>query len=246
MNKLMLIGLSAIALVGITGCSSLSEWYDAQLLQWREAQEREYRRLAGLPPAQAVQSPNRNIAFLAKQSCDLFNMAQPKMRAYIALTENSYEYNGFVNDVRYYIENEKMTEAEAQKKVYDAVIAADATRPDDEKVWPKILKGAAAARQFGPQSERDQMMALLSRSIEISAAVVNICKTLRDRQKKMKKLVKEKKMSKKQMKEENGLIMQRLAECSAIQMQLSEAGRCISFMMDQYNRAKELEREAAR
>ena len=49
-----------------------------------------------------------------------------------------------------------------------------------------------------------------------------------------------------ELNKENTVILQRLSECAAINGQLSDAGSCISFMEDQYNRARELENEAAR
>ena len=246
MHKLMMFSLSALAGVMLAGCSTLSEWYDTQLLKRRAAKEAEFKRLADSPPAQVVKSPRKEIAIRAHESCDLFNVAQPKMKAYIALTENSYEYRGYINDVQYYIEEEKMSSAEAQKKVRDAVIAGDASRPDDEKIWPKIVKGAEAARQFGSEAEWKLFLALRLQQIEINAKVVKICKAFYDRQKELKKLVKKKQISKEQMQQENSVILERLAECAAIQRQLSDAGKCIAYMVEQHNRVMEFEREAAR
>ena len=253
-DKLKGISVIVLSVVIFIGCDTMKEkwaetkeWYETQQLKRREAQEKEYKRLAALPPAQVVvQSPSQDIAICAKQSCDLFNVAQPKMRAYIALTENSYEYRGYINDVQYYIEEEKMPSAEAQKKVRDAVLAGDANRPEGEKVWPKIVKGAEASRQFGSEAEWKQFLGLRVRHLEITANVVKICKALYDRQKELKKLAKHRQISQEQMQQENSAILQRLAECAAIQRQLSDAGKCISFMVEQHNRIMEFEKEAAR
>ncbi len=253
-NLLIVSSAIALSVTIFIGCTTMKEkwneakeWHETQQLKRREAKEKEYKRLASLPPAQVVvQTPSREIAVCAQQSCDLFNVAQPKMRAYIDLTENSYEYRGYVNDVQYYIEEEKMSSADAQKKVMDAVIAGDANRPDGEKVWPKIVKGAEAARQFGSEAEGKQFLGLNIRYLEINARIVKICKGLYDRQKELKKLVKHKQISKEQMQQENSVILQRLAECAAVQQQLSDAGKCISFMVEQHNRVRELENEAAR
>ena len=247
MHKLTKILAFLLAGVIFAGCSTIQEWYETQKLKWREAQEQEYRRLAALPPAQlVVQSPRRDIAICAKESCDLFNVAQPKMRAFIALTENSYEYRGYCNDVQYYIEQEKMSSAEAQKKVRDAVIAGDANRPDGEKVWPKIVKGAEAARQFGFASEREQFLALQVRQLEIYARLVKIIQNLNKERKELRKLAKEKMISKAERREREVVIGQRISECMAIQGQVALSGRCISFMIEQYNRVMELESDAAR
>ena len=256
MKMRTLITVVGIALAGrvFFGCSTMKEWsasaqewYETQQLKRREAQEKEYKRLAALPPAQVVvQSPSKEISICAKQSCDLFNVAQPKMRAYIALTENSYEYRGYINDVQYYIEEEKMSSADAQKKVRDAVIAGDAKRPDGEKVWPKIVKGAEAARQFGSESEFKQFLALRASHLEIEARLVKIIQNLFKLRKELKKAAKEKRISKDERLAKENAILQRLEECTAVQQQLSDAGKCISFMVEQHNRIMEFEKEAAR
>lgn len=234
MNKFM-VDFGVVALIGmmvgvacVCGCLSPEEQ--------REAIRREYDRLASLPPAKPIKSPMPEIANCSRQSCDLFNVAQPKMRAYIAKVETSREYTGFINDIRYYVEEKKMSPVEAQRKVRSAVIAADANRPDGEKVWPKILKGAKAARQFGSASERKQFAELDARYCEICAALGKISKQLR----KMQKDLKHEKNKSVRM-EKNAVIASRYAECLEVQCQLSDAGRCISFMKDQYDRANELE-----
>ena len=236
MNKKIGVVEIVLTSVVLAGCSTLSEWYAEQQLKWREAQEREYKRLAELPPAQMVKSPDRDIAACAKQCCDLFNVAQPKMRAYIIKIETSREYVGFINDVQYCIEEEKMSNTEACKKVKDAVVAADANRPDDEKVWPKILKGWEAARQLGPKADELLILELNHRHIATCARMGKIYKKLRKSQKELKN---EKNKTAKQ--ERAAELMNRLAECAAIQKQLSDASKCISFMMNQYSRVKELE-----
>ena len=146
MNKVMMIA-GAIALIGVmTGCLTMSPE------ERREAYAKEYERLAALPPAEVVQSPNKAISDCAKLSCDLFNEVQPLMKAYATAVENRREYTGFMNDVRYYVEEEGMSNKDACKKVHDAVIAADAKLPADQKVWPKIQKGIVAANQLDPRS----------------------------------------------------------------------------------------------
>ena len=255
-HEVKVFGLLAIMLAGVVlvGCSTIKalgadakEWYETQQLKRREAQEKEYKRLAALPPAQVVvKSPRRDIVDCSRQSRDLFNVAQPKMKAYITLTENSYEYRGYINDVQYYIEEEKMSSAEAQKKVRDTVIAGDANRPDGEKIWPKIVKGAEAARQFGAESEWKLFLGLRVRHLEINARLVKIIQSLNKQRKELSKAEKAKRISRAQRLEKEIELVQRLSECMAIQQQLSDSGKCISYMVEQCNRVRELEREAAR
>ncbi len=246
MHYVRIVVLASLSVLFGIGCSTVKEswratqdWYAEQQVKWREAQEEEYRRLASLPPAEVVASPNPAIAMCARQSCDLFNVAQPKMLAYVAKTETSREYTGFMNDIKYLVEEKKMSEQEACRKVADAVIAADANRPDDEKVWPKIQRGLAAAKLLGTKSERDQMLGLSRRRAEIAEAVGKICKNLRKVQKALKH---EKNKTVRQAAEEE--IMKRTAECAAIQGQLSESQKCISLMYDQQSRVAELENYA--
>ena len=253
MHKSIAVFATAFCGMAFTGCNTMSEywkstqeWYETQQLKRREAQENEYKRLAALQPAQVVFTPSRDIAICAQQSCDLFNVAQPKMRAYVALTENSYEYRGYINDVQYYIDEEKMSRDEAQKKVRDAVIAGDLNRPEEEKIWPKVLKGAEAARQFGTESESKQFLALRASHLEIEARLAKITQALFRFRKDLKKAEKNKQISKESRMEQESAIMQRLAECAAVQRQLSDAGKCISFMEEQCNRVREFEKEAAR
>ena len=143
--------------------SSAQEWYSAQQVKWRERKEKEYKQLVALPPAQMIVSSHPGIASCAQASCALFNEAQSKMKAYIAFAETSHEYVGFVNDIQYYVEEEKLSAQEACAKVKSAVLAADAKLPEEEKVWPKILRGYAAASVLGPQNELSRIAALSSR-----------------------------------------------------------------------------------
>jgi len=88
MNKLVGIAGVGMAVAVVAGCATT-----------RDAYEKEYARLSSMPPATLVVSPNREVANCAKSSCDLFNEVQPLMKAYVAKTESSHEFTGFMNDV---------------------------------------------------------------------------------------------------------------------------------------------------
>lgn len=213
-----LIVIGAVALAGVmTGCFTMSPE------ERREAYQKEYSRLAALPPAQMVQSPNPDIANCAKLSCDLFNEVRPMMKAYVDKTESNREYTGFMNDIQYYVKEEKMSEKDACKKVADAVIAADADRPDDQKVWPKIKKGIAAANELEPKKQLAQIALLLARNSEI----VNSIQRFKDSD------------AFKNM-DIQGKIA-RGKECSAIIDQSEDTGKCLYFLQDQYTRVLMLE-----
>lgn len=262
MSKYKLMVISVVLLAGMmfTGCSTVKQWsadvqdwYSAKQLEWREARQKELKQLAALPPAQmVVVSPKPDItncaitnAICAKLSCDLFNMAQPKMKAYIAFAETSREYTGFVNDIQYYMEEEKLPVQEACKKVADAVKAADAKRPDDQKIWPKIVKGVNAARTLGTENQLAPIMELSSRRLGVSAMLGKNLKRMDKLQKKFKDAKKKKEIDENTYRQCIGVIMSRRAECAAINNQLNLTSRCISFMRDQYSRMKDLEKYAA-
>lgn len=189
----------------------------------REAYQNEYKRLAALPPAQMVASPNPDVANLAKMSCDLFNEFQPMMKAYVDKVETSREYTGFLNDVRYYVEQEKMSEADACKKVAADVQAADAKLAADQKVWPKILRGYAAVGELDVKSQLVKIAALVARNQKIVESVKNLSSG--------KSFEKEDFMGK----------AQRGRECNAILSQATDTLNCLKYLGDQYTRSLELE-----
>jgi len=187
----------------------------------RAAYQKEFERLSNLPPAVAVASPNKAITKCAKLSCDLFNEVQPLMKAYVAKVESNREYTGFMNDVQYYVKEEKLSNQEACKKVKDDVVAADANRPDDQKVWPKIKRGIAAANELDPKKQLAQIAILVARNADIQKEVSDLPKSFSN--------------------EDFAGKMKRGDECSAISKQLAESAECLVYLGDQYSRVVELE-----
>ena len=90
------------------------------------------------------------------------------MKAYVAKVESCREYTGFMNDIRYYVEEEKLSNKEACRKVCDAVIAADANRAGGQKIWPKIQKGIVAANELDPKKQLAKIALLIARNTEPS------------------------------------------------------------------------------
>lgn len=210
MNKLTALSAGALVAVVVSGCATV-----------RDAYQKEFERLSALPPAAPVMSPNRDIANCARFSCDLFNEVHPLMKAYVAKTETSLEYAGFMNDVQYYVDEEKMSNEDACKKVAEEVIAADANRPDDQKLWPKIQKGIFAARELDPKAQLVKIGLLVVRNTEIVQSVQKLPDTFKN----------EDMMGK----------AKRGAECAAISAQLAESLECLHFLGDQYTRVLALE-----
>ena len=187
----------------------------------RAAYQEEFERLESLPLAQQVASPNKEVSGCAMLSCGLFNEVQPLMKAYVAKVESNREYTGFMNDIRYCVEEEKLSNADACKKVTDAVLAADVSRPDDQKLWPKIKKGIDAVNELDPKKQLIQIAALTVKNQDASKKVEALPKAYE--------------------KEDISGKIARGRECSSISEQLADATKCLVFLGDQYARVVELE-----
>lgn len=233
--------LAAVVIgVALVGCSSIKEgwtatqeWYAARRVEWRKAKEKEYKRLATMPPAEVVASPDGGISQCARFSTDLFNEAQKKMKAYVDFAETCREYTGFVNDIQYYVEEEKMSREAACKRVVAEVRAVDVKLPDDQKLWPRIKRSAAAASELGPKNELNVILGLNSRAVKLRSWLVkkqSELLELRKRERKNRNMVVE--------------IDKRLVECTAVGVQLNDASKCISFMIDQHNRVDALNNDS--
>lgn len=213
MNKMTALFAGALSAAVMMGCTTMTPE------EQRAAYEEEYARLASLPPARPVMSPNRDIANCARLSCDLFNEVHPLMKAYVASVENCREYTGFMNDVRYVKDTEGLSEAEATKKVAAEVIAADANRPDDQKLWPKIATGIRAANELDPKAQLAKIALLVARNTEIVQSVQKLPDAFKG--------------------EDFKGMMQRGSECAAISAQLADTLACLVFLGDQYARVIE-------
>ncbi len=205
-------------------CACVSGCFTTSPEERRAAYQKEFERLSNLPPAVAVASPNQSIAACAKLSCDLFNEVQPMMKAYVAKVESNREYTGFMNDIQYYVKEEKMSDKEACKKVTDDIVAADANRPDDQKVWPKVKRGIAAANELEPKKQLAQIAVLVARQADIQKKVSDLPKSYSN--------------------EDFAGKIKRGEECSAISKQLAESVECLAYLGDQYSRVVELENYA--
>lgn len=210
MNKVIVIVTVVLSVVFFSGCATS-----------RDAYQREYARLSALPLATPVISPNRNVANCARLSCDLFNEVHSLMKAYVAKTETCREYTGFMNDVQYYVDEQKMSNQEACRKVADEVIAADANRPNDQKLWPKIQRGIVSVNELDPKKQLATIALLVVRNTKIAQSVSNLPKSFQH--------------------EDFMGQANRGVECAVISKQLAESLECLTFLGDQYSRVLELE-----
>ena len=209
MKKLMVIA-GAVALAGvIAGCAST-----------REAVQKEYERLTSLPAAEQVVSPNKQVNDVGRASSDLYNVCHAKLKNYVAATENHREFTGFMNDVQIVIKDEGLSEEDAMAKVCALVQEEDKARPDAEKVWPRILKGWAAANALDPAKQLAEVATLVIRNQEIVKSANSLPNSFAN----------EDFMSK----------AQRGAEAAKIGEQAAETTEMLLFLGEQFRRVQKL------
>ena len=142
MNKLMMVASATMVGAMVAGCMSA-----------KEKITEEYNRITSLPPAeQVVCGCDKAIDDLGGAVCDAHNFAQGKMVAYVKATENHREYLGFQNDVEVLVKEEGLSNEEAIKKLNAEILAADATRAEPDKVWPRIVEGIVAVEALKPEA----------------------------------------------------------------------------------------------
>ena len=207
--KKILMGVSAAVIsMVITGCMTA-----------REKIQEEYARLTALPPAERVHAPDRSIDDLGRLSHDSFNEMHGVMKAYVAASENHREYVGFMNDVQCCVQEEKLSNEDACKKVADAVIAEDANRPADEKVWPKVVEGINAVNALDPAKKLEELGVLTIRN----AGFIKTAAELRN--------------------SFNGFdaaTLQKVEAVGKIGVQLKDTSECLAFLVEQFRRVQVL------
>lgn len=157
MKKLMMVAGVAALVVMIAGCATVT----------REDIAKEYERVAALPPAERIHSPNKAVDDFGRLSFDLYNYCHPLLKNYVAATTNHRQYTGFMNDVQFVMKSEGLSEEDAMAKVCALVQEEDQARPEAEKVWPKIVEGWAAANALDPAKQLAEIARLLLRNHEI-------------------------------------------------------------------------------
>lgn len=204
MKKLTMIVGALLAGVILTGCATS-----------RDSWQKEYARLAALPPGMMVESPDPHVAEVARTSSEVFTEVQSVMKAYVDKIDASHEYTGFMNDIAYFVKEEKLSDEDACKKVYEAVLAADANRPADQQVWPKIAKGIAAANELDPKKQLSQLALLTARNLTVVENVQNLKKSFNG---------------------DFATVAQRTRECTAILEQTKDSAECLLFLGEQFRR----------
>ena len=206
------VRLAVAAVVGsfIAGCATVS----------REDIAKEYERVAALPPAKRILSPNKQVDDVARLSFDLYNYCHPLLKNYVAATTNHRQYTGFMNDVQFVMKNEGLSEADAMAKVCALVQEEDKARPDAEKVWPRIVKGWAAANALDPAKQLAEIARLVIRNQEIVKSAKELPNSFKN----------EDFMGK----------AKRASEVSLITAQLAQTAEMLAFLGEQYRRVQKL------
>lgn len=167
MHKMAMVA-GLLALVVTTGCNSVT----------RDKMAQEYDRLAALPPA----APNHCASDQALDSLGVavsanYNFAHKLMKEFVGATENRRAYLGFLNDVAFYVEEEKMEEAAAMERVAKEIQEADAKIEDPkEKVWPRVVEGINATNALNPEQKLVEIAPVAAATLKAIAD----CQKLKD------------------------------------------------------------------
>ena len=206
--KTIMLGAGAAAVVMlITGCAST-----------REVVQKEYERVIAMPPAEQVVSPNKQVNNLGQLSFDQYNFCHSLLKEYVSATENHREYTGFMNDVQCVMKDEGLGEEEAMSKVCALVQEEDKSRPDAEKVWPRIQEGWAAANALDPAKKLAEIARLVVRNQDISSSTKKLPDSYKDEEFKSK--------------------IARGVESGNISKQLAQSAEILAFLGEQYRRVQ--------
>ena len=209
MKRMIVIGACIAAVV--TGCMTMTPE------EKRAAIEKEYARIASLPPPKRIIVNDKALNDLGLVACDNFSFAHRLMKEYVAATENNRDYVGFLNDIQYFVKEEGLSEQDAYNKAWAAVLEHDAKVAEAEKVGPRIIKGAAAVRALDPKKKLAELAII---GIEIAKASKSASQL------------------KNSFKGFDAGTIAKAAAAANIIKQLSEALECYAFTLEQYRRVQ--------
>lgn len=200
-----IIFVSIVAAMALTGCMSTKERISA-----------EYNRIISIAPAQPVVCAcDKSIESLGAAVCDIHNLSQEKLNAYVKATENHREYIGFMNDVELLVKEEGLNNEDAVKRVSDEILKEDATRADEEKVWPRVTAGIESVESLKPEVVLTEIAAATVKNIDF----IQTANGLRD--------------------SFNGFdetTLEKLMAVKDITLQATETSECLGFLTEQYRK----------
>ena len=165
-QKLMMMA-SLVAMIATTGCSVS-----------RDQMAKEYERLAALPPVPTNHCPyDRALDSLGVAVSRHYNFAHKLMKEFVGATANRRAYLGFLNDIEFYVKEEKMDEAAAMARVVKEILEADKKIADPEqKLWPKVVEGINSTNALRPEKKLVEIAPVAAATLR----AINDCKKLKD------------------------------------------------------------------
>ena len=172
MKKISKFAVGAVLMaltVTITGCGAGA----------RNAMQEEYNRLAALTPEPPVRCPSdRALDDLGVAVAVNYKFAHKLMKEYVDATTNHREYIGFLNDVKFYMEEEKLEEKAAMEKVRAAILAEDAkVEKAEDKVWPRVVTGINAANALDPAKKLKELLPVAAANLKMAQSCTGLKKT---------------------------------------------------------------------
>ena len=164
-SKMMMVA-GAVVTVGLVGCAS------------RDAMTKEYNRLAALPPVYCNHCPeDKALDSLGVAVSKSYNFAHKLMKEYVAATETQRAYLGYMNDIEYYVTEEKMEEEAAANRVMKEIQESDVQVANpEEKMWPQVVIGIQATNALKP-AQKLQEIAPVALAV---AQAIKDCNKLKD------------------------------------------------------------------
>ena len=153
-----------------TGCASA-----------RNAMQEEYQRFAAQAPQPVVRCKvDKPIDDLGVAVGVNYNFAHKLMKEFGDATANHREYIGFLNDVNYYVEEEKFDEKAAFEKVKNDIIANDAKiEKAEDKVWPRVVAGIKATDALKLESKLQEIIPVIAANLKMVESISKLSKSFK-------------------------------------------------------------------
>ena len=203
----VMMSLTALVLMlNVTGCATA-----------RNAMQDEYKRLSTTPPEPPARCEyDRAIDNLGVAVGVNYAFSHKLMKEYVSATENRREYLGFLNDVKYYIDEEKLDEKAAVDKVVKGIMAEDEkiTNPE-EKVWPRVVEGINATNSLKIENKLKEIIPVLAANAKNLKTVTELKNSF------------------------NGLdatVIAKGVACAKIAKQATFTAECLTFIAEQFRR----------
>ena len=207
MKRTINSALFMMLMIIVTGCGGAA----------RDAMQKEYARLAAVTPEPPVRCPSdRALDDLGVAVAVNFAFTHKLMKEYVDATTNHREYIGFLNDVKFYMDEEKLDEKAAMEKVRTAIIAEDAkAEKEEDKVWPRVVAGIKAVDALGPENKIKEIIPVAAANLKLAKSASGLKKTFTSL---------------------DAAVIQKAVCCGNILKQTTYTGECLVFLEEQFRR----------